>query len=292
MNDFNIGLAIKNIRQRYGLTQRELANDICDQTLISRIEKGVVIPSSLLLMKISERLGVDVNYVINFAKYNNFEYVNEVIHQVEVLLKNKSFQELNTFIKAEKANPYFKSQEGEQYLLWLEGICAYHVNGDSNIAVKLLKEAFSKRGTRKKSQSDLDISIMNSLCVIYGEEKKYPNAIKIYEELYDEIDTHPSLNYKLKSKILYNYSKILINIDSLAASIDVCNKGIKVSRGNDSIYLLGNFYYQLSFIYSLLHKYENSLKYIELAMVMFEIENRDDFMRIAKKKKEELLTQL
>lgn len=133
---------------------------------------------------------------------------------------------------------------------------------------------------------------MNSLCIIYGEEKKYNEAMTIYEELFYEIDTHPSLNFKLKAKILYNYSKILINIQSLSASIDVCNKGIKVSKANDSIYLLGNFYYQLSYIYSLLDKPKESLKYLELAMVMFDVENRPDLMEIAKCKKEKLLTQI
>ncbi|MEC2074426.1 helix-turn-helix domain-containing protein [Alkalihalophilus marmarensis] len=289
MNDFNIGFAIKNTRLRYGLSQKELAREICDQTLISRIEKGLVVPSSFLLMKISERLGVDANYIIHFAKYNNFEYVNEVIHQIEVLLKNKSFEQLHSFIKAEKTNPYFKSQQGEQYLLWLEGICAFHVNGDSKKAITLLKEAFSKRGTAKKSQSDIDISIMNSLCIIYGEEKKYDEAMTIYEELFNEIETHPSLNFKLKAKTLYNYSKILINIQSLSAGIEVCNKGIKLCKANESIYLLGHFYYQLSYIYSLQDKPKESLKYLDLAILIFELDNRPDLMDIANSKKDELL---
>ncbi|WP_406686207.1 helix-turn-helix domain-containing protein, partial [Rossellomorea vietnamensis] len=57
-----IGKKIKELRQEVNITQGELAEGICTQALISRIEKGETDPNATALYQISKRLGVDVNY--------------------------------------------------------------------------------------------------------------------------------------------------------------------------------------------------------------------------------------
>ncbi|MDV2684383.1 helix-turn-helix domain-containing protein [Alkalihalophilus lindianensis] len=292
MTDFNVGIAIREIRLRYGLTQGELANGICDQTLISRIEKGAVIPSSFLLMKLAKRIGVDVNYLLNLAHYSNADYVREVTEQVDRMLKEKSFEELKEFVKCERENPLFKSTEGEQYFLWLEGVCAYYVDKTPNIAIQSLEQALSKRETTSKSKSDIDITILNSLCVILSEEQKYEQAATLYEVLIEEVDIHPSLPFKLKAKILYNYSKVLINLYIYDLAIAICQKGIKCCQQHDSLFLLGNFHYQLGFLLSLDERYQEAMVEVARASMIFSIENREDLVAIAEQRKTEYTQKL
>lgn len=48
-----LGNKIKNARLTTGLSQKELAAGICNQSTISNLEKGISIPSLLTLMIIS-----------------------------------------------------------------------------------------------------------------------------------------------------------------------------------------------------------------------------------------------
>ncbi len=59
---YEIGQKIKELRQFYDITQKELAEDICTQATICKIERGEIQPTSLILHQLAIRLGVDANY--------------------------------------------------------------------------------------------------------------------------------------------------------------------------------------------------------------------------------------
>ena len=49
------------------MSQSELCHGICSQSQISKIEKGIIYPSSILLYQLSERLGIG-NYIFTNQK--------------------------------------------------------------------------------------------------------------------------------------------------------------------------------------------------------------------------------
>jgi transcriptional regulator with XRE-family HTH domain len=70
-----IGKKIKELRKIVGLTQSELAEEICTQALISRIEKGDIYPSATAIYQISKKLGVDVNYFFEIGTTPRLDYI-------------------------------------------------------------------------------------------------------------------------------------------------------------------------------------------------------------------------
>jgi HTH-type transcriptional regulator, pleiotropic regulator of extracellular virulence genes len=58
----HIGVEVKKLRKSKGLTQQELAKNICHQSEISRIEAGNVYPSMYILYGISGKLDVSMSY--------------------------------------------------------------------------------------------------------------------------------------------------------------------------------------------------------------------------------------
>ncbi len=54
----------KNRRKELGFTQKELAEGICEQSLISRVEKLGVAPTSDILFALSQRLQVSMDYFL------------------------------------------------------------------------------------------------------------------------------------------------------------------------------------------------------------------------------------
>ena len=79
-------LELKNI------SQSELCHGICSQSQISKIEKGVIYPSSILLYQLSERLGIDPNNIFALTQNKKLKYVENVKCVIKRLLKAKTIQ--------------------------------------------------------------------------------------------------------------------------------------------------------------------------------------------------------
>ena len=73
MEFYNLGIIIKELRKK-NMSQSELCHGICSQSQISKIEKGIIYPSSILLYQLSERLGIDPNYIFALTKIKNKIY--------------------------------------------------------------------------------------------------------------------------------------------------------------------------------------------------------------------------
>ena len=60
-----VGKEIRRLRRSLGLTQKELCKNICDQSMLSKIEKGETFPSANILYQLSVRLKVSMEYFFN-----------------------------------------------------------------------------------------------------------------------------------------------------------------------------------------------------------------------------------
>lgn len=57
-----VGMEIRRLRKSMGLTQADLCNNICDQSMLSKIEKGETFPSANILYQLSLRLDVKMEH--------------------------------------------------------------------------------------------------------------------------------------------------------------------------------------------------------------------------------------
>ncbi|MBP1042851.1 helix-turn-helix transcriptional regulator [Vagococcus sp. BWB3-3] len=64
MTYFNFGSKIKSARIKKGLSQKDLADGLCTQGLVSKIEKGEVIPNALLLKDLCLKLTVSIDFIL------------------------------------------------------------------------------------------------------------------------------------------------------------------------------------------------------------------------------------
>ena len=113
--DFSIiGQRIRELRKSLKLSQEELAEGICTQAQISKIEKGDVYPYANTLYLISQKLGVDVNYFFEIGSTPRIDYVNEVFRQLRLARRSLQFEEMERIIKVEEKNPLF-SQNNKHF---------------------------------------------------------------------------------------------------------------------------------------------------------------------------------
>ncbi|WP_051393821.1 helix-turn-helix domain-containing protein [Fructilactobacillus florum] len=84
-------------RKNRGLSQYELADGICSQSMISSIEKGHYVPNSILLAQLCNKLGISIHN----AMLNNFFEIGESrenTKKIENLCNNHRYEELIEFM--------------------------------------------------------------------------------------------------------------------------------------------------------------------------------------------------
>ena len=279
--DFSaVGKKIKELRKQIGLSQEELAEGICTQAQISKIEKGVVYPYATTLYMISRRLGVDVNYFFDIGMTPRLDYVQEVAHQLELTRRTLNYQEMKEIVKTEENNPLFtQNKQNYQLLLWHKGIYEYMMNKNMNKAIQHLEEAIALSDITNKVYSEREIEYLLSMGVIYFEEKLYEKALCTYKLALNHMNHLPFLNdKKIKTRLFYNSARVSTRLQDYESSIMYCTKAIKWCLEEYHMYLLAELHYHLGYNYELQNNYKQARKYMERARLIFDLQKQQRFV--------------
>ncbi|EJS68779.1 hypothetical protein ICU_02332 [Bacillus cereus BAG2X1-1] len=133
-----IGGRIRQVRMHKGLTQGELVSGICSITYLSRIESGKIKPSSSFIKKVSKRLDVDNDYLIDGnheeIKLTIFEMCNKYKKDKSITEADLSFLEL-----------YVREVDSIPLLLKIYGVLIYyHARQENLLYVKSLVDQASQ----------------------------------------------------------------------------------------------------------------------------------------------------
>ncbi|TMU84290.1 helix-turn-helix transcriptional regulator [Bacillus sp. BHET2] len=284
-----IGKKIKELRKTVGLTQGELADGICTQALISRIEKGDVDPNATSLYQISKKLGVDVNYFFEIGTTPRLDYLKEVERQLRKLRKKHRYKEMIEMVRAEENNPLFKEKENLQLLYWHKGIYIFEVENNGEEAFPLLKKALFLTADSKKALSEREMEILLTMGGFYVGIEDYSAALKYYDQVKNAIHLTGQLNDKsIKTRLLYNVARALTRLGRYKDSIESCKEGIRWCIEEEHLYGLAQLHYHMGYNFELEENLEEAIIYIEKSIFMFELLGNNEHMTFLMNKKEQL----
>ncbi|WP_175990222.1 helix-turn-helix domain-containing protein [Bacillus sp. Marseille-Q1617] len=286
-----IGTKIRELRKEIGLTQGELAEDICTQALISRIEKGDIYPSAASLYQISKKLGVDVNYFFEIGSTPRLDYVKEVERQLRKLRIKLKYNEMMDVIKVEESNPlFYKDSTNLQLLYWHKSIYLFEVQKDHKKAIEILKEAFHLTASPKKVLTEREIEILMTLGVFEFNLGNHEQSMEYYAQVKSALNTLEHLNDKsIKTRLLYNIARSLTRLGNYKESTGYCEQAIKWCVEEEHLWGLGELYYHIGHNYEQEGKLEEALPYIEKSMIIFEMRNNNSYHSYLLKKKEQII---
>jgi transcriptional regulator with XRE-family HTH domain len=284
-----VGKKIKELRKNSGLSQEDLAEGVCTQAQISKIEKGDVFPYASTLYQISQKLGVDVNYFFDIGTTPRLDYVQEVFQQLLILRRSLRFEEMMDIVRAEEHNPLFiQNNKNLQLLLWHKGIYLYEVKKDLDSSVKILREAINITNVKGKILQERDLEILLSLGAIYFNED-IDKALEVFEDIKGHLQLLPHLNnYAIKTRLLYNLARVLTRLERIDESNRYCEEAIKWALQKDSLYLLGEVHYHIGYNLELLNQPQKAKAYMEKALIVFELQQDDKYTKFIKGKIKEL----
>ncbi len=243
--EFNdLGITIKELRIKKNISQSELCHGICSQSQISKIEKGMIYPSSILLYQLSERLGIDPNNIFALTQNKRLKYVENVKYVIKDCLKQKQYKELYEIVKKEKNLNNFQTKEEKQFLIWHEAIAIFMVDKSLKTALDFLNNALKLTLTNSGFLSEREIDIMQTMAIFYAENKEYEKSINILKRClsnFNKLDFPRDKEIKLK--IMLNLAKSLDFTYQHEEAIKYIDKGIKLAINLNTLYLLGELFY-------------------------------------------------
>ncbi|PGB31742.1 helix-turn-helix domain-containing protein [Bacillus toyonensis] len=284
--EFNdLGITIKELRIKKNISQSELCHGICSQSQISKIEKGMIYPSSILLYQLSERLGIDPNSIFALTQNKKLKYIENVKYVMRDCTKQKQYKELYEIVKQEKNQNNFQSTEDKQFLLWHEAIVIFMVNKSTKIALNLLNHALKLTLTNMDCLSEREIEIMQTMAIFHAENKEYEKSINILRRCltnFNKLDFPRDKEIKLK--IIFNLAKILGHTNQHEEAIKYNDIGIKLAINLNTLYLLGELYYGKGWNLLRLkqHNEEDVADIMKKALFIFELTEKEYLIKIIK----------
>ncbi|WP_078579063.1 helix-turn-helix domain-containing protein [Salipaludibacillus agaradhaerens] len=289
MNYELIGENIKMYREKAGMSQTDLADGICSQAQISRIEKGEVIPLSTTLYQIAKKLEIDINDFFNMAHYKRFDYINEVKNEIRKSIRLKDYRTVYDIVNSEKRNAVFSSLEHQQFLMWHEGISSYYLKkGFRRSLDVLLKSLQLTRSKEKTLYSATEIEILNSIGIIFNEEGELTLSVQYYEQALREMHKCQKKMDLTKIRVYYGLTKSLTALGRHRDSFAYAQNGIRLCAQLESLYLLGELHFQAGMNCFHMKQLKKSGVHLYKAQLTFEIMDNDEYVEIIKANIKEL----
>ena len=240
-----LGLEISKLRADMGMSQKELAKDICTQSTISRLEAGEVYPAIDTLLKIALKLHVPVEYFIEMLFHKNVLESERLINEIEIQLKAHNYKKVISIIRQNKI---------EKDNIWLNLYLDYILN-TAEYSLKVISPEncianlkallnFSNKTTIQFRF--LHIKINNSIANIFSDTGERHKSLYYYNKILKEHIHENYTDYKVYESlitVLFNKCKVLYDITDYDAALEAANQGIQKSKESSFMFLNGQFLY-------------------------------------------------
>ncbi|QQK75526.1 helix-turn-helix domain-containing protein [Salicibibacter cibarius] len=277
-----IGFNVRYYREMKGLTQKQLAEDICTQAQISKIEKGDIIPLSSTLYEIAKKLDLDVNYFFQMGEHERVDYIEELKNEIRQKIRDYDYEDAMETLQSHEHDKFFNNSYLQQFRLWHLGICVYHLHGDYQKAMEYMDESLALTYKGSTMYTEREIEIMNSMAIIQYSEGKCKEA---HENLLRAVNASvfvPNLQPSIKVRMWYNLSNIHTIERRYNEGLQVADRGIQICVRHEMMYLLGELLFQKGYCERKLN-FKIWKKHFEQAIGIFEVAKKEHLAEMAKK---------
>ena len=232
---------LKNKRKELKLSQKELAEGICEQGQISRMEQGKYSPGSELLFQLSKRLNVSMNYFFEDTEVSSLENIDKFKELSRKFLDQRDYESLQYIYELEKAKRSRLSIKDQLYLDWIDTLVQFHYYKHQTEAVAKLEKILS---SMKKSDFYY-LQLGNTLANFYfelGQEDNYQELYKLLKENIRSLSVQNLEQLELLIKFRYNYCRYLWLHEQISEAIEEITDTIAICRKYDSSYRLADLY--------------------------------------------------
>ncbi|WP_042473938.1 helix-turn-helix domain-containing protein [Bacillus ndiopicus] len=273
-----ISQKIKELRKKKGFTQKELAEGICTQAMVSNFEKGEMIPSSPTLFAIAQRLGVDMNYFFNMSSTDSTSFkTTDAQNIIRKLIHQNDYESAYYIVQNELVQESLLTTEHRQFLLWHKGICQWFLHQQLDTAIQTLEEALH---ADDKQSTEREVAIMNSIAVVYLGAGQFEKSLSYYEKCLLLLKKQSSISFTIQIRVYLGASRAFQHSHKFNEALLLAKQGIQLCTENETLYLLGDLLFQASHCLISLEDKLNASIYLENAKTIYTLQNKFDYLKI------------
>ncbi|BBA92358.1 helix-turn-helix domain-containing protein [Streptococcus ruminantium] len=237
---------IKSRRKELKLSQKELAEGICKQGQISRLENGEYTPGSELLHQLAKKLKVSMDYFFDEQVSNENSELTEFKKIAKTFIAQRNYESLKYIYDLEKETSHRLSLSDKIYLEWIASLVDFYFHGRKKEAIERLEKLL-----QSLDKSDINfLQISNTLFNFYYDTENLAKFDLIREELnvqlhqlnlstIEELELSIKFNYNL-SRYYWLQKNIELAIKQVSATIKLCQEYRTTYLLADLFLLLGN----------------------------------------------------
>lgn len=260
-----LGIKIKELRKERGLKQFELAEGICSQAQISKIEKGQVEPLSSTLYLIANRLNVQVSHFFNHIP-DTRDYLAQMIVNLKAARKNSDFQLIKHIIEEHENKRINDNNETLAVLTWYKGLYNYYLNKDLIASTDLLKKAITLADNNTVTKNE----ILNDIGVLLIDAGEFSLSINYLQDSLRNLEITESKNPELQVRIIYNLICCLFELKKYKDAIYYCHLAINICIEAEKMDYFRELHYWLGELYEQIREYDRALFYYEHTINLYE----------------------
>lgn len=258
-----LGDKLKQIRKARGMSQAELAKEICTQATISLIEKKEQVPSTKILLEICKRLEITLDSVI----VQEDDQLHVLLSRVQALLSTNEFKKARDLIQQIYTDQLVKADDYKRYY-YFQGQIKLLLENKPDDALFFFNRAFNQYVV---SQTD----VYGILCII-GISKSYLmkgalERVRIYAEqaveMLENSDPLAMADFQVELQIYNHLAGILFELKDYEGAIKYAQLAIDEAIDKQSLYLLDALYFILGRAEYALHR-ENALQDLTVAKTL------------------------
>ena len=236
-----IATRIKNRRKELKLSQKELAEGICKQGQISRLENGEYTPGSELLHQLAKKLKVSMDYFFDEAISNETTEFTEFKNIAKGFIARRDFDSLKYIYELEKDKSHRLSLADKIYLEWVAALVdfyCYHKKEEAIVNLERLLQSLAKADL-------MYLQIINTLFIFYQDTDNLSRFESLKTELIEAVN-HFTLNsieeLELSVKFNYNLSRYFWLQNNTEEAIKQVTATIRLCQEHHTTYLLADLF--------------------------------------------------
>lgn len=277
------GATIKSRRKELGLTQKELSAGICTQALISRIEKGDIVPQNSILDKLANRLNMNTEEIKTIAYQSSHKSeIIEIKEMIRKALSRRDYRQVElTVNQNEMLISHINNENDRAFFTWIKASLEDKLYHRKEEALEILTAI-----PLLDLEDELAIEILNAIGIIYYQEENFEQALNVFQNAVNMIEE--SMDELVQVKLFFNYALTLEEYNEDKKALEYVMRAIDLLVIKDSMFLLGDLYHTKGYILRKLNHLEEAKKSNQLALSIFDIQNNSKFKTITQLEIEEI----
>lgn len=232
---------LKERRKALKMSQKELAEGICKQGQISRIENGEYTPGSELLYALSRKLRVSMNYFFDEQVQDEKNELENFRLVAENFISQRDYSSLKYLYNLESKSSSHLSLSDKMYLEWIQTLVLFYCDNNKLEAVSKLEKLI-----KEKNISEINyLRFSNTLFNFYYDIDDLNQFNEIRDNLEKRVNNliiHTIEELELSIKFNYNISRYLWLQNNVEDAINKISETIRICKRYRSNYLLADLY--------------------------------------------------